>query len=422
MFELMKERRARVFFFGYAVSVFGTGFVYPLTAIYLNSVVMASVKEISLYFFLVGGCSFIAAPLSGLLSDRIGCRSVGLVSIALQSLGSLLISFSPSFFSAMIGGMVLGVGNGCFYGVQTSLLFTIFGEKRLTKIFGIQYMVMNVAVAISGVAGGTVASVFGSIGFRACYLFNSLSFFVYGVVLFLCLGHSAVSDRVVPNKGAAEEGTIRHAGVAQVIRTPFFLKVLLPLAFLQFILAGFGFSQMDSVMPLAFVNYGGFDVSISGVFLSANCIAVVLFQVRAEKFVSRHGKERALFSASIVWFLATIFSVLAVALAPGTSLGVFFICVYAIVFGLGETLVSPSVQPLIVDHAPKGCLGFCSSVVNTMYSLGTMIGPALTLGLVSRDDCAGIWLAIFPMLIVAVLCALFLSKSTKSYEGEVAQS
>ena len=422
MVELLRERKARIFLVGYAVSIFGTGFVYPLTAIYLNSVVMATVKEISLYFFLVGGCSFIAAPLSGLLSDRIGCRPVGVGSVALQAFGALLISLSPSFSSAVVGGMILGLGNGCFYGVQTSLLFAIFGKARLTKIFGIQYMVMNVAVAVSGVAGGAVASLLGSVGFRICYFFNSLSFLAYGIALFVCLGHPAVPGPEASGDKADKGEPGCRMGAAKVIRTPFFRRVLLPLAIIQFILAGFGFSQMDSVMPLVFVNYGHYDIGISGVFLSMNCIAVVLSQARAEKFVSRHGKERALLTASAIWCFATVFSVLAVVFAPGTSMGIVFVCLYAIVFGFGETLVSPSVQPLIVDHAPKSCLGFCSSAVNTMYSLGTMVGPALTLGLISQSDCTGIWFAIFPMLIVAALGALFLSKGTKRCEGDVVQS
>lgn len=420
MFELLKEKKARVFLLGYAVSIFGTGFVYPLTAIYLNSVVMATTKEISLYFFLVGGCSFVAAPLSGILSDRIGCRPVGVGSIILQALGSLVISFSPSFSSAVVGGMILGAGNGCFYGVQTSLLFTIFGKTLLTKVFGIQYMVMNVAVAVSGVAGGIVASFLGAIGFRACYLFNSFSFLVYGAVLFSCLRSPAASDLEEPNSKAKNREELNgRVSAFRVIRTPFFRKVLLPLAFIQFILAGFGFSQMDSVMPLVFVNYGGFDVSISGLFLSANCIAVVLSQARAEKFVSNHGKKQALLAASLVWCFATLFSVFAVVLSPGTPMGIVFICIYAIVFGVGETLVSPSIQPLIVDYAPKNCLGFCSSAVNTMYSLGTMIGPALTLGMVTQNDCTGIWFAIFPMLILAAFCTLLLSRGTKRCEDEV---
>lgn len=415
MFGLIKEKQARLFLAGYAVSVFGTGFVYPLTAIYLDSVVMATTNEISLYLFLVGACSFLAAPLSGVLSDRIGCQSMGIVGIMLQAFGSLIISISPAFHFAIIGGMVLGVGNGCFYGAQTPLLYAIFGKERLTKLFGMQYIVMNVAVAISGVAGGVVASQFGAAGFRMCYLFNSFSFLVYGATLLLCLHRVADSQKAELVDGLGGTSCLDgNEGILQVVRSPFFMRVLLPLALIQFLFAGFGFSQMDSVMPLVFVNYGAFDVSVAGLFLSINCVAVVAFQAKATSYIEEKGRQRALTIVAVIWLLATLFSVVAVTIFPGSLMGVVLIGVYAIVFGVGETFVSPSIQPLIVENAPKSYLGSFSAAINTMYSLGAMVGPAMTVGLLTPDDCSGVWLAIFPALIAGGLFAAFLLRDLKN--------
>lgn len=411
MFELLKEKRACRYMGGYAVSVFGTGFVYPLTAIYLDSVVGAATSEISLYFFLTGVCSFAIAPLSGMLSDRIGCESVGMGGIAFQALGSQLIAISSNFIVAVIGGMILGIGNGAFYGSQTSLLFRLFGKERLSKVFAIQYIVMNVAVAASGVAGGFVASTFGSAGFRTCYLFNSFSFIVYGTVLLHDLGRPQTEKREAKRDGeSGEAGTNVLVILRGVICTSFFKRVMLPLAIIQFIFAGFGFSQMDSVMPLVFVKYGSFDVGVAGLFLSSNCIAVVFFQARAEKYVEQFGKKNALALAAAIWCFASIFAVLAVIVFPNSLIGVLLICLYSIVFGVGETFVSPSVQPMIAECAPEGCLGFCSATVNTMYSLGTTIGPALALGMLTSHSCSGIWLTIFPMLMIGALCARLVLK------------
>ena len=77
------NKTTALFIFGNAVTIFGTGFVFPLTALYLDDVLNASSFEISAYFFLAAAAAFLATPIAGVLSDRHGPRPVGAMGLSL---------------------------------------------------------------------------------------------------------------------------------------------------------------------------------------------------------------------------------------------------------------------------------------------------------------------------------------------------
>ena len=401
------NKTTALFIFGNAVTIFGTGFVFPLTALYLDDVLNASSFEISAYFFLAAAAAFLATPIAGVLSDRHGPRPVGAMGIILQTTGTLVIATASNGLLALGGGLVLGLGNGCFFGVQTPIFVDLFGKERLPKILGIQYIVMNVAVAAAGTLGGFVASTYGAVGYRVCFAYNAISFLIYGEVLFLAIpkrkDRGACQIKQDQDVSDGERGIV--AGIKAIVR-PLSDSLFVRLAILQLLLAGFGFAQMDAVMPLMFVNNGGFDVAVSGIFLTVNGITVVLLQNRMVNLVEKIGKVKGLLLTIAFWLTGTCVAFIGVSSFAGNNVGLALIMIYAVVFGVGETFLTPSLQPMVVEVAPDNRLGSYSAVVETMYSMGSMIGPALTLWTVDRNNGAGVWLIISAALILAAFLVI----------------
>lgn len=397
------DRRRRRFIVGYTVSIFGTGFTYPLTALFMANVVGASVSQVATYFVAVAIGSMVVSPFAGAIADKSGVRLVGIAGIGLQAAGSFVLASATSVGVAGLGGAILGIGNGLFFGTQTVLFVSIFGRDLIGRIYALQYLIMNVAAAIAGVVGSVLVALLGEAGYRSAFALNGLSFIAYGCVLFMALVPRSAGD---PSADRSLDADAHHRkSLLRRALEPFSSAGFLRLAALQFLVAAVGFAQMDAVMPLVFTRRGGLDIVIVGLFLALNGAAVVVLQPRFARLVPRIGEARALTLVVVVWMAAYLIGYVAVEWVDDRAARVALVLVFAVVFAVGEVLLSPALQPLVVRAAPDGKLGAFSSSIATMNSLGLLLGPVATLPLLRAGGGQGLWIAILAGLVVALTLA-----------------
>lgn len=395
------DSRRRKFVAAYSFSIFGTGFVYPLTALFMSRVIGASAAQVATYFVAVAVGSMVVSPFAGAVADRTNPRRVGIAGITLQAAGSLVLAASTTIPQAAMGGALLGVGNGLFFGTQTSIFVAIFGRELIGRIYALQYLVMNVAVAVAGIAGTGLVSLLGEPGYRVAFALNGISFAGYGCVLFLVLlRKSPRPTEPEPAEPGASIGLL--ARVAEPFRSPTFIRLIV----LQLLISAAGFAQMDAVMPLVLGDRGNLDVIVVGVFLALNGVAVVVMQPRFTRLVPRIGEGRALSLVLLTWLTAYGIAFVGIELVSNTALRVGLVLLFAVVFALGEVLLSPSFQPLVVDAAPEDKLGAFSSMISTVYSLGLLLGPVATLPLLGSSHVWSFWAVIAAALLVGWAVAL----------------
>jgi hypothetical protein len=80
-----------------------------------------------------------------------------------------------------------------------------------------------------------------------------------------------------------------------------------------------------------------------------------------ERHVSRIREIGALQRAALTWLVTLPVLYLGAQLAGPA--GVAVIVLYAVLFGLAETLVSPSMQPLVARSAPEGGIGIYAASI-----------------------------------------------------------
>ncbi len=117
---------------------FGVRLVYPSLAEYIRVDFAASNTVIGgLFTILMVSYGLMQFP-SGLISDRIGERTVLLYSLIITTFGCTLLSTSPSFWIFALGCVTFGIGTGLYMTPQFSILSRIFPARSGT-VHGIAF-------------------------------------------------------------------------------------------------------------------------------------------------------------------------------------------------------------------------------------------------------------------------------------------
>ncbi|WP_041831990.1 MFS transporter [Actinoplanes sp. N902-109] len=357
----------RTYLSGWAVTTLGTGIVFPLTAVYLHDHVGLPVPAVSLYFAVFAVAGLVANPFAGVAAGRYGPGRVVLVATGFQTLGPLVLAAAGPPAFGMVAALLSGAGTGIFYAVLTPLLIDLFGRDRLGRVLAGQNAVSAATVGVGALAGGVLAGWGGVAGYRLAFVLNGLSYAAYGLLLAVILRGRRIA--------AAEPADRPFAGVL----TPFTDRGFRWLLLLQGLLVLLGFGQIESVTPLVLRESAGLGVSGIGVVLAVNSLAVIAFQAPLLRVVERIGHVRALQTAVGCWAASLV--LLWGATVAGSGAGVVVAAGFALLVALGECLISPSLQPLVVELAPADRMTAYTAATSLLHSIGNLLAPAVCLPL-----------------------------------------
>lgn len=85
-----------------------------------------------------------------------------------------------------------------------------------------------------------------------------------------------------------------------------------------------------------------------------------------------------------------------------------------VVFGIGETFLSPSVSPLVNDLAPDALRGRYNATVNLSWQAGTIVGPLLAGTALGHGAGRGLFLTLSLVCGLGALAALGLERIVPS--------
>jgi MFS family permease len=358
----------RVYFAAFGVSALGTGLAFPLTALYLRDILGVATHEVGLYFCVMAVAAMVVNPIAGFLADARRIRLVLLAGSGGQAAGALVLANSHDLRASMAAAVLFGVGNGSFFAVQTPMILRLFGRDELGRTFGIQYLWMNLAVAVAGATAGLLVTQNGAAGYRVAFLANSLTFAIFAVAVWGLLGRS------------------QSFTAAPMVRPrpwqPYGDRSFIAVIFLQFAFVVCGFGQFEAVLPIVLHDSGKLPITAVALFLAANGITVVAFQPIATKLGQRLGIYRALTIAVTAWICSFGFGIV-VAYLHARPFQYIALVGIAALFAIGETFIACSLQPLVVERAPADRLGSYSAAVSLMFSAGLVLGPPLGLGVIA---------------------------------------
>ena len=365
---------------GVAMSAVGHGLTLPLLVVYLGQVrgLGTSVAGLVVAYIALG--SLILLPAGGVLVDRLGPRPVLIAGLVVMGVGVGLLTQVDSVPSAFAIATIVSIGAAFTWGPQSALLGRLTTPDQRQRVFGIQFMLLNLGIGVGGIVAALIVDVSSPSTFTSLYLVDALTYFAYAVVLLTLRG---VGDGPAP----VVEGESAEGGYREVFRD----RALMRIAVLGLVLLTCGYGSLEVGLPVFVTVVNGLSVSWVAVAFTVNTVTIVSLQVLAIRLIRNRSRSLLMAAVAALWALSWLIMGLT-GVMPPIAAGV-VICLSTLVFAIGETLWAPIAPALINDLAPDHLRGRYTSVGMLVWGVSGALGPALA-GLLLGAGLVALWIAI----------------------------
>jgi FSR family fosmidomycin resistance protein-like MFS transporter len=341
----------------------------------------------AVYYTVSGICQ----TLAGFAVDRFGARRVLLIGLALCSLGILLTGLAQSYAMLVLAFFVAGLGNSVFHPADFAILNARVDAKRLGYAFSFH--------GIGGTLGWALAPAF-SYGLAALYGWHAalLAASALGVVM---IGLLLANPDAVP--GAAR-GRAQAAAAPTTLRED--LRVLgatpVLMCFLYFLLLAAALIGLQNFGVAGLVALYDAPVALASSALTAFLIGGAA-GILAGGYVAGRARRHDLVAAG-----GMLASACAVLLLASGALSLAFVAPMLALAGFASGLTNPSRDLLVRGATPPGASGKVYGFVYSGLDVGSMATPVLYGWLLDRALAAGVFYAVFAVLLLSVATVLYL--------------
>lgn len=333
------------------VSFFGAGFVMPLRALYGRSVGATGI-EIGLMAssFLLAG--FLAAPLIGRLTDRLGAGNVLWVGLLGHAL--LVLAYIPAQDPIVLIGLraLEGIAAAAAYPPARALMNRLAPATRQGEALGALASAQTAGILLGPVLGVLLAS---QSGYNAAFALASLPLALGMVVTLLFLPRRASGETM-----ASE--TASRGGWRVAFTRPLTLTYALQAAL------GMSGGVIITIWSLYMADRGA-PLPLIGLSYTTWAIPSVLLTPLAGRFSDRVGR---------FWPLTLGFALFGlVFLAYGFPLTPITIIVVSGLEGIPAAMLSASLGGLLADSTPTSARGRAQANFSAAGTLGSLISSVL---------------------------------------------
>jgi MFS family permease len=344
-----------ILFSGQAILVSGVALSLPFLALYLNKERGVPMGTTGLLLSMCTLLMAVGQALGGELSDRVGRSRVMTLSIWLRTAGIFAQAFAilqdwP--VSAVVASHMAGSFFAGLFGPasQAWVADHVPPSQRL-RAYGFLRVAINLGWAVGPALGGILAT-------RS----YPLAFFATGAVCAACgvIFAAFIRDRH-PAERAEPLSWQAALDLAKDRRLAAFCAYTL--------LVGIVMGQMVAPLSVFAVTYAGLREVQVGLLFSVNGFIVVAAQSAVSRYCSRHRLTSSLAAGAALYALGYG--------SMGGLRGFPSLAAAMAVVSLGEIMVSPGIQALGVNLAPKNRTGRYAGVSNFAWVLGHAGGPLL---------------------------------------------
>ena len=164
-----------------------------------------------------------------------------------------------------------------------------------------------------------------------------------------------------------------------------------------------GYSQLNTGLPAFARAVGRVSTQGLGLAFAANTLVIVLLQLVVLRRIEGHRRTRVIALMGLLWALAWLLLGSA-GLVPGTVGATVLVAACMSVFGLGETLLQPTIPSLVNDLAPDHLRGRYNALSSGSFQLAAVVAPPVS-GLLVGHHLGGVYVGslVVGSLLVALL-------------------
>ena len=348
---------------GVGFSALGNGLVMALLVVYLHQVRGIPLQAAGLVLTYQALFSLAVAPVVGWLVDRTGPQPVLVVGCAALAAGTAAFGFVTTLPQAVAAATVLAIGNGATWPPQMALLTRLTTPEHRQRVFGLQFMMLNLGIGLGGLTAAMVLDVTRASTFTLMYLIDAATFVVYLVAVASLRGVSG-PEAHPPADDDAPGGYSAVLGDRKMRR--YVLGALL--------LFTCGWGSIDAGVPPFMTTVAHLPVNAIGVVFAVNTLIIVAGQVWVLHRIEGRSRTRLLVLVAVLWAGCWVFVAAAGFVTPIVA-GV-LVAVGVGIFGVGEMVMSPVGPSLINAFAPPHLRGRYNAVGGLIWGVSGALGPA----------------------------------------------
>ena len=336
------------------IDILGFSILIPILPYYVQHF-GASYVTVGVLFATFAACQFIAGPLWGNLSDRIGRKWVLIVSQIGATLGWGLLAFAPTLLWVFVARIIEGFSGGNISVTQAYVADRIEPEQR-SQAFAYVGAAFSAGFVLGPAAGGILL---GHFGYRAPFLIAAL-LQVVTLLLTVFFLPEKVAEKAEGEKAAGFSDIFRYLGDPHV--SPVLLQKL---AF------SLGLYSWFAAFALFLKTLLGFGPSETSYFFASFGVFSIVFQLAVVGRLTRRFGVRP--ASNIGFFSACLFFV-TVPLVHTTV--VLFLTMAVFAFALSMT--NATLPALITEASPERVRGTVLGVGSSLDAVAGVIMPTIS--------------------------------------------
>ncbi|MGA5563846.1 MFS transporter [Streptomyces platensis] len=375
---------------GNALSAFGNGFTVPYLYVYVAKVRDLGASTAGVVLAMLAVAALVVLPLTGRAIDRRGPLPVAIAGTVSAAVGALGLGLSATEPLVIASAIALGAGIAVIQPALATMIVWCSTTLTRSRAFATQFFLNNLGLGVGGLVGGLLVD--------ETHASSFVRLFAIEAVMFLVLG-AAVATVRLPRGPKVEDPVPTEERARGAWRAMFADRRMVWLCVLGFVLFFACYGQFESGLAAYATEVTRIAPSSLGIALAANTAAIVAAQFVVLKLVEGRRRSRVMALVGMVWTVAWIAAGVS-GLVHGAQMvaTTLLISTYAL-FGIGESMLSPTVAPLVADLAPSSLIGQYNSAFALVKQLALAVGPAVGALMVGH----GMYAAYIGML---VLCAL----------------
>ncbi|WP_405784132.1 MFS transporter [Streptomyces sp. NBC_00859] len=350
---------------GTALSAFGIGFTVPYLYIYVSQVRELGSSTAGAVLAVFAVAALVVLPFTGRLIDRRGPLPVLVGAAAVAAAGAMSMGLSAGVVTVVLSAALLGAGTAVMQPALATMIVWCSNPDTRTRAFTMQFFLQNLTLGIGGLVGGQIVDASRPGSFTLLFAIEAAMFLALaGIAATVRLPRATGLEPAPQPKGGGARALLRHRAMVQ-------------LCVLGFVVFFACYGQFESGLAAYGTESAGIQPSTLGIALAANTAVIVVAQFVVLKVVEKRRRSRVIAAVGLIWAFAWVIAGYA-GLGHGsrTMATAAFISTYAL-FGLGESMLSPTVAPLVADLAPDSMVGQYNSAFALVKQLALAIGPAV---------------------------------------------
>ncbi len=383
-----------------AISTLGRGMTLPFTVIYIHEVRAIDLDVAGLLMGLIAVVALLVTGPVGAITDRLGARRVVIAGLLAQVLGAVVVAFATTIPAFVVAFVLLGISFGIGWPAFNAMIASIVDGRLRTQYFGINFALVNLGIGLGGVVSGFLTDVSRPWTFSVIFLADAVCVLVPVALLLGPL--RSVAGRPEPAGAHDTAGT----GYLAILRRPAVLWITL----LTFTSSFVGYGQMEAGFPAFARQVSEVSTRTIGLAFAANTVVIVGLQFLVLRLIDGRRRTRVFLGLVVLW--AAAWALLGMTgMVAGTLLAAVGVIVFHVLFGLGETMLQPTVPAIVNDLASDRDRGRFNAVSAGAFQLGAITAP-IAAGLLLDRRLGGVFIAVvLAGLVVVAVLALALERT-----------